>query len=75
MSIIYRAHQYFNSLPATGRLFYACLSYLLDLIILLYIVEALEGGQKWEVIAVLVVSLAYTMSLEKLWHWIEGGAA
>ena len=72
MKYIYQLNQYLNGLPATGRLFYALLSYLVDLIILLFIVEALDGGPKWESIVILALSCAYVIYIDKIWKWIEG---
>ena len=71
MNTIYRLNQYLNALPATGRLFYALLSYLVDLIILLFIVEAMGGGQQWETIVILSLTIAYTLCLDKIWRWID----
>lgn len=73
MSYIYQLNQYLNALPPAGRLFYALLSYLVDLIILLFIVEALEGGPQWETIVILSLTIAYTLCLDKIWRWIDGG--
>lgn len=71
MNYIYRLNNYLNGLPAAGRMFYALLSYLVDLVILLFIVEALEGGPQWETIVILGLTTAYVGCLDKIWRWIE----
>tara|TARA_R100000951_G_scaffold83600_1_gene71351 strand:- start:1245 stop:1463 length:219 start_codon:yes stop_codon:yes gene_type:complete len=72
MKYIYQLRNYMHGLPATGRLFYAILSYLVDLIILVLIVDALDGGPKWESMAILTITLAYATYLDTIWKWIEG---
>ena len=71
MNQIYRLNQYLNALPPAGRLFYAVLSYLVDLIILLFIVEAMGGGQQWETVVILSLTIAYTLCLDRIWRWID----
>ena len=72
MKYIYQLRNYANGLPPAGRLFYAILSYFLDTVIALFIVEAMGGGPKWETIVILLITLAYATCIDMIWQWIEG---
>jgi hypothetical protein len=71
MNYIYAIQSKLNELPEGGRICAVVLFLFLDLVIVVFAVEAFGGSRELEQYAMIAVLLAYMLSWGRLQRWIS----